>query len=190
MNNTASVEVNRCNECGTEIEESASVPLDARVPCPSCGSTNRNISLSAHTIMTMTASADAHVIPYPTILLGESRELYSAGKYGVSVLVAHMACEVAVERVIACAFEQSTFQHMADPMLKFLNGYNLANERIRGFYTALTDDDVTCLAEWKAFKASAERRNRVAHAGKIVLQQEAEETLTATSALVKHLGFV
>ena len=189
MNTTVRVDSDRCSLCGTEIAESASVALDERMPCPKCGSTSRQLSLSAHTTITVTASADAWVIPYPTILLGEARELCSAGKYGISVLVAHMACEVAAERAIARAFAESTFPHMADPMLKFLNDYNLANERIRGFYTALTNDDVAGLAEWQAFKAAAERRNRVAHAGKIVRQQKAKETLNATTALVAHLGF-
>ncbi|MGF6575081.1 hypothetical protein ABH945_007210 [Paraburkholderia sp. GAS333] len=68
--------------------------------------------------------------------------------------------------------------------------YNLATERIRGFYTALTNNNVTSLPEWKGFKESAERRNHIAHKGKIVQQKEAEETLAVTTALVKHLGFV
>ncbi|MDR8093260.1 hypothetical protein KPB05_38025 [Burkholderia gladioli] len=128
-------------------------------------------------------------MPYPTILLREAGELHAAGKHGIAVLVAHMACEVAVERVITNAFAQSTFQHMAESMLKFLNGYNLANDRIRSFYKALTNDDVTLLSAWPEFKESADRRNRVAHSGKVVKTEEAAATLRAVSALVEHLGF-
>jgi len=83
----------------------------------------------------------------------------------------------------------STFSHMADPVLKLLNGYNITNDRIRGVYAALTSDDVTRLPEWEELKRSAARRNKVAHEGRFVTQQEAEQSLRAATALVKHLGF-
>jgi hypothetical protein len=68
-----------------------------------------------------------------------------------------------------------------------LSGYNLANPRIRKLYTALTGDDLANAPFWQAFKASAERRNKIVHSSVAVTKADAEESHLATNALVVHL---
>jgi Zn finger protein HypA/HybF involved in hydrogenase expression len=38
----------KCSQCGTSLEEPASLPLQSRKPCPSCGSKSRTIEVSVH----------------------------------------------------------------------------------------------------------------------------------------------
>jgi HEPN domain-containing protein len=37
-------------------------------------------------------------------LLGEAEDLINRGKYGIAIVVAHIACEVAVQRALSAAF--------------------------------------------------------------------------------------
>ena len=48
-----------CNECGTHIDVDTNENPDSRSPCPNCGSTARNISVSVKETVTVTASLDA-----------------------------------------------------------------------------------------------------------------------------------
>ena len=45
--NDFNVETVRCGECGAAVGEPANTPLDARVPCPSCGSKSRTMDVGA-----------------------------------------------------------------------------------------------------------------------------------------------
>jgi hypothetical protein len=89
VSTTTSVDSNRCAECGTEILEAASTPIEARAPCHKCGSTHRSISLSAHATMQLTASADARVIRYESDLIDEARRLFSEGRHGLAIIISH-----------------------------------------------------------------------------------------------------
>src|SRR6266404_1384109 len=48
--------------------------------------------------------ADPTVITYPQRLLALARKLIDDGEFGVAVVVAHIACEIAVERSLSEAF--------------------------------------------------------------------------------------
>ncbi|CAM3485500.1 zinc ribbon domain-containing protein [Bordetella sputigena] len=190
MNSQVTQEPLRCVACNTTIDELSSTKPEHRVPCPKCGSTARLISLSATSTISLTSETSARVVPHHDLLIEEAHSLLSAGKHSLAVLVAHMACEVATSRVIDAAFGRSSFPHMAEAMLAFLNGYSLANPRIREFYASLTGDDVTRLPYWAKFQESARRRNDVAHTGRILKQQESQESLTATASFVLHMNEV
>ena len=58
-------------------------------------------------------------------------KLIDQGQFSISVIVAHMACEVATELdPYLNSFAAKGIQHLEDTILEFLNGYNLANDRI------------------------------------------------------------
>ena len=132
-------------------------------------------------------SVQADVVTYPQNLLTVARSLIDQGQFSISVIVAHMACEVATERSLSDAFAAKGIQNLEEAILEFLNGYNLANDRIRTLYTALTGDNIQSQPFWQAFKNSANRRNRIMHGGLVVGNVEAEASFEAASALIAYL---
>ncbi|MFY9726256.1 MAG: hypothetical protein WAJ87_12240 [Bryobacteraceae bacterium] len=126
-------------------------------------------------------------IPYPQRLLEVAQSLIDQSEFSIAVVVAHMACEVATERSLSESIARKGLQYLEEPLLDFLSGYNLASDRIRKLYSALTGDTVQNASFWQKFKASATRRNEIVHAGAIVGKAEAEESHKAASDLVAHL---
>jgi hypothetical protein len=157
-----------------------------RKPCPKCGSTARNYDQKKHRGFSM--QVDAVVVTYPQRLLGLAKKLMGDGEFGIAIVVAHMACEIATERAMSDAFAAKGVSYLEDPVTEFLNGYSLANSRIRKLYTALTGDEVEKASFRQGFKASAVRRNKIVHSSVVaVTKTEADESYLAASALVAHL---
>ena len=94
-----------CGQCGEPIvDEATSGDPATRKPCPKCGSLARTSDVQIHETVTATATLDATVITYPQNLLALARTLIDEGRYGIAVVVAHIACEVATERSLAEGF--------------------------------------------------------------------------------------
>ena len=181
-------ESTNCGECGHVItDEAPDIGYDQRNPCPKCGSLKRSFSAVFEATIHFTGSVDFTVITYPEALLATCKGLIDDGKYSISVVVAHMACEVSTERALSAAFASREIDELKEPVLDFTNGYNLGNVRNRKLYTALTGDNIEQQPFWSAFKESATRRNNIIHNGLIVDQPEAEETYQAASLFVAHL---
>jgi hypothetical protein len=173
-----------CGECNRSISDEAS---DDRKPCPDCLSLKRRYELSSHEQMHATATAELTVITYPQTLLTTALDLLEREQYGIAIVVAHMACEVAAERSMAEAFQAKSLTHLEEPILAFVNGFNLATPRIRELYSALTGDEIQKQPFWQAFKTSATLRNNIVHNGKIAARSDAESSITAATAFVVHL---
>jgi hypothetical protein len=178
-----------CGQCGELITgEVPGLELTQRKPCPKCGSTSRTYGAG---IPPMTVSSSvtvqATVITYPQKLLTLARRLIDDGEFGIAVVVAHMACEIATERCLTEAFAAKGIPDLEDSVTELFSGYNLANNRIRKLYTALTGDEVEKAPFWQKFKESALRRNKIAHSSVTVTKAEAEESHGAAKALVAHL---
>ena len=101
-----------------------------------------------------------------------------------------MACEAAAEVAFSEAYVRAGVAHLERPVGRFLNGFNLATDRIRGLYNALSGEAVEGLPFWPAFAASSDRRNAIMHKGARATHSEAEASLQAGEALVAHLGDV
>jgi hypothetical protein len=127
------------------------------------------------------------VVRYPDVLLKTARTFVKDGHHDIAVVVAHMAAEVAAERVMRAAFEKLSIPALAQPVFDLLSGYNLGNDRVRKLYAALTGDDINARKFWHDFKQSAERRNRVVHEGHRPKAGEAEQSIEAVQALLWHL---
>jgi hypothetical protein len=178
----------RCGQCGEPIAgEPPGIERVQRKPCPKCNSTTRTFSDSVHEEASSSVTAQATIITYPQKLLTLARRLIDDGEASVAVVVAHMACEIATERSLTEAFVNKGIPHLEDSVTDFLNGYNLANERLRKFYAALTGDEVQTATFWQGFKESVTRRNKIVHSAHIVTKAEAEASYTAATDLVSHL---
>jgi hypothetical protein len=68
--------------------------------------------------------------------------------------------------------------------------YNLANERVRRLYVALSSDQIQNAGFWQRFKVHVERRNEAAHQGNGLSAQVAEESCQVAEELIRHLGSV
>jgi hypothetical protein len=177
-----------CGKCGEPIVgESPSGDPAQRRPCPNCGSTARNFSVEAHMTSSANVTVQAEVVTYPQNLLSLTRTLINEGRFSIAVIVAHMACEIAAERSLSEAFATKGLQYLEASVDDLLNGYNLANERIRKLYTALTGDEVQTTAFWHKLKESAQRRNNIIHGGIVAGKAEAEESYNTAADLVVHL---
>lgn len=178
--------VPRCADCGMPLPDEAST----RLACPQCGSMNRIFDEGVCLVATAELSATGQVVPYPEVLLQTAGRLINDGQFGVAVVAAHMACEVVVEQSLHHAFAVRRVADLEEPVTSFLSGFNLANDRIRTLYTALTSDTVQERPFWAAFKASAERRNKAVHGRKQLGRAEAEESVRTAAELVKHVRTV
>jgi hypothetical protein len=178
-----------CSNCRISLGEDFAEGVE-RTPCPNCGSTIRAISIEPEPIhfeLRGAGTAQLTVVTYPETLLRTAQRLFDEGQYSIAVVVAHMACEIATEHSMGEAFRARNLVDLEEAIEEPLNGYNLANERVRKLYVALTRDEIHTQPFWPTFRGSARRRNRIIHAGPIASKTEAEESLQATSALVAHL---
>ncbi len=131
--------------------------------------------------------AQLTVISYPENLLRTAKRLMEEGQFSIAVVVAHMACEIAVEYALGEAFKARKIGDLEQAVQAFLSGYNLANEKIRDLYLAMTGDKLQEEEFWQSFVESAKRRNCIVHGGLIASKSDAEKSLEATSKLVAHL---
>jgi hypothetical protein len=122
-----------CSQCGVPIEDEPPIEedLEQRKPCPVCGSRFRNVALTASAHGRASATAVMIVIPYAETLLTKARELVASGDFAIATVVAHMACEIAVERAIARAFLSKGLDYLESAITALISGYNLANDRNR-----------------------------------------------------------
>ena len=174
-----------CGACGEPIigEDPAQ-----RKPCPKCGSTSRKFGLSLHVTSSSSVTVQAEVVTYPQRLIAMARSLIDEGQFSFAVVVSHTACEIATERSLYEAFAAKGLQDLQDWVQSLNYGYNLANDRIRRLYTALTGDEIQKEQPfWSKFKKSADRRNRIVHKGVIVEKPDAEESYKAADELVARL---
>jgi hypothetical protein len=174
-----------CGNCKKKLNEAATA--DQQQPCADCGSKNRSFSTQMQGFLKLSGQVDAKLTTYPNILLAVAKNLLDQGLFNVAVVTGHMACEVATERALSAGFATKNIPELEEPVEALLNGYNMANEKIRKLYTALTQDQIGQTAFWSEFKASSERRNVIVHRGASVDKPSAEKSLQATTSFVAHL---
>ena len=179
-----------CGQCREPIpDEEANAEFTERKPCPKCGSTTRAIHADLNVVMqSMALVAHAEVTTYPARLLQVARKLIDDAEFSIAIVVCHMACEVAVERTFNEAFPAKGLSYLENSVMAFVNGNNLATDRIRDLYTALTGNEVVKQPFWPDFKASARRRNDIMHGQRLATRQEAEDSHASCNSLVGYLG--
>jgi len=135
-----------------------------------------------------TVAVELKGVPYHQSLMTEARRLIDEGQFNLAVIVVHMACEIATEQKLSEAFTTKELQYLQEPVMDFLNGYNLAapHNKTRNLYVSLTGDEVHKCQFWSKFKKSATRRNQIIHKGARVDKAAAEESYKAADALLAH----
>jgi hypothetical protein len=131
--------------------------------------------------------APRRVIAYPEALLTTARGLIADEEFNVAVVVAHLACEIGVERALTRAFEEQDTAFLGESAEDMLPCYNLANDRVRHLYNAVTGNEIQRQTFWPAFRDSATRRNQAVHEGRALTKAEAEASLKAATDLVAFL---
>ena len=179
-----------CRDCGRPLATEGIAAPPQSTPCPQCGSVRRKYTEAAQAcqVVTTVKPVDVEVIDYPRLLLREAQNLVARGQHGIAVVVAHMACEAAVQRALSAAFVKRNIGDLEESISQFFSGYNLGNDRLRAFYTALTGDRIEGAQFWKAFKESVAHRNRIIHAGRTATEADAQASIDAARWFVEHVS--
>ena len=127
---------------------------------------------------------------YPAQLLEAAAEMANRGRYEVSVVTAQMACEICTEQVLRSYFASSGAGFLEGAVDDLLPSYNLANEKVRNVYVALTQDQIHQQFFWAEYKTVVSIRNKAVHAGVRVQESQAQLVHRVTKLVVKHLQAV
>ena len=179
-----------CTFCGQPITEE---PSEQPNPCEYCSSLSGGYPHSVILTEAPDGSAVSYVegSTYPQILLSIARFLLGKNEdklCGVVTIVSHLACEVAIERSLSDSFARKGIQSLQEPMADVLNGYNIANDKVRNLYTSLTGDEIQEQPFWDGFLRSAKRRDNIVRKGLVVGRTDAEESLAAAGDFLAHLS--
>lgn len=175
-----------CGNCGTVLTNAVSADGTLN-PCPACGSTNQVVALQAVSTAMFSVQANIEVISYPKNLLAVADALIEQSHWNIATVVGHMACEVATERAFDSAYSDRNIDDLAEAIEGLLPGYNMANDKIRKLYNAVTKKQIETEPFWKDFVDSSKRRNAIVHKSHIASEQEARATLDACRAFCEHL---
>lgn len=176
-----------CGNCGETVTEPASTPVEKRQPCPKCGSTRRNFSVELTASVSASASMTATLVTYPNALLTIARSLIDQGHFNIAIVTSHMACEVAAERAFDAAYAAKNLEPLGEAVDGLMNGHNLANDKHRKLYNALTGTELEKQSFWPQFRSASEKRNSIVHRGGHANKIEAEAASQAANELITYL---
>ena len=178
-----------CTFCGQRITgESPEQPN----PCEYCSSLAGGYPHLVILTEAIAGSAVGYVegATYPQILLSIARFLLGKNDdklCGLATIMAHLACEVAVERSLSDSFARKGIQSLEETVADILNGHNLANDKVRRLYTSLTGDEIQEQPFWGNFLRSAKRRDNIIRKGLIVGRTDAEESIASADDFLAHM---
>lgn len=173
-----------CGGCGSDLVDDDS----SRQPCPICGDTKRIFYATASANVSASAHVDAEVISYPDVLLSLSEKLISENQFGVSIVVAHMACEISTERKLTSVANSRGLKDLWDSVKQSMNGYSLGNKKNLAIYRGSSGDSIQQEYFWSDYKNSCTLRNDVIHKGVIASANDAERSFTSASNFVSHMS--
>lgn len=104
--------------------------------------------------------------------------------------MAQSAIEVATENVLALAFEAREIPGLKDPVMRLFRSYSLTNDSLYRVYHGLTGDDIKNRDEplWRDFCRHVDRRNKVVHSGRLVSEEDAEDSVSIAERMVPHFA--
>jgi hypothetical protein len=178
-----------CTFCGQPITGES--PEQSN-PCEYCSSLSGGYPHLVNLTEAIAGSAVGYVegATYPQILLSIARFLLARNDdklCGLASIMAHFACDAAIERSLSDSFARKGIQSFEDAVADILNGYNLANDKVRNLYTSVTGDEIQEQPFWGNFIRSAKRRDNIIRKGLIVGRTDAEETIKTATDFLAHL---
>ena len=179
-----------CTFCGQQI--AGEVP-EQFIPCEYCSSPSGGYLHSIILTEAIGGPAAGFVegASYPQILLSIARFLLDKNDdklCGIATIMMHVACEIAIERTLSDSFARKGFRSLEESVAGVLNGYNLADDKVRNLYTSLTGDEIQEQPFWDDFILSAKRRDHIIRKGLIVSRTDAEESFKAANDFLAHMG--
>lgn len=124
--------------------------------------------------------------PYHQILLSTAQKNLDTSP-AVALVTAHMACEIYVERAMAAAFQMRGVEFLEEAVTDLFQSNNLANQKVRNIYVALTGDAIHDAPFWSTFKNSSELRNKAIHKGRAISRDEAQTACEVVGVLIAHV---
>jgi DNA-binding Lrp family transcriptional regulator len=121
------------------------------------------------------------------VLLTNAKELHRQGHHEAAIVIAHTACEVCTDLALKNALSVNKVEHLADPIDGLLRGYNLADDRVRKMYVAVSADSIHQEPFWQSFKEHSKRRNNIVHHGHKATAEESDNSIRAVEAVIRHL---
>jgi hypothetical protein len=107
--------------------------------------------------------------------------------YGPALLVAQMACEVAIGRAIVSLLERRGYANASDWADTHYGRFSFLNSSIRALYFSLTAVRVETETFWKEYEAHGRLRNKVAHRGKEVGEANARKSCDVARKVVHQV---
>jgi hypothetical protein len=156
-----------CANCGQPIYNEDS---HNRKPCPNCGATSRNYSLTAHITVAVSGAVNVTKVSYPQSLLNSAGNLISKGdelSLSMAVVLCHTACDIAADRALSAALEGRQLGHVKKPLRAMFTGYSPKNDRFWDLFSALTGQKIKKQPFWNAVKESCKYRDSIVHKGKL-----------------------
>lgn len=121
-------------------------------------------------------------------VLRSARQALEQNNDAEAVIWAITACEVLTEQSIDAAFRSKNLVDLGKAVGNMVPSYNLANDRVRAVYQALTADTLTNEGWWPDFKALSDLRNGIIHGDvRRVPPESARRGCEAASELIAHL---
>ncbi len=173
-----------CRQCGLELIDEGSI----REPCNNCGGNERTFNVSATANVNVGTHVNVTVISYPETLLSLSKKLISESQFGVSIVVAHMACEVSTERRIRSIAMKRELEDLLEIVQNSMNGYSLGNRKNLNIYKIFSRDLIQDQKFWASYKNSCSIRNKIIHEGFIASKEDAEKSYNSTSEFVSYMS--
>jgi hypothetical protein len=179
-----------CTFCGQPITGES--PEHAN-PCEYCNSPSGGFPHLVMLTEAITGSSVGYLegATYPQILLNIARFLLGKNDdklCGLATIIAHLACEVAIERSLSDSFTRKGIQALEDTVADVFNGITLANDKVWNLYASLSGDRIQDQPFFGDLVRSSKRRDNIIRKELIVGRADAEESIKAASDFLAHLA--
>jgi RNA polymerase subunit RPABC4/transcription elongation factor Spt4 len=181
-----------CRNCGSVVDEKAKMPDGTNAPCPNCGETARIHNVAGSIVVRASASATATVVYYQEKLLDLAASLINTNdrlQFGICVVIAHIACEVAVQRYLYQKLKANKLEYLSESLEGLFNGFSLIASAERKAFKTITGLDLSKELFWKDYHSSVERRNKIIHTGQIETKENAQITIDVAKMLIARLKY-
>ena len=139
----------------------------------------------------MTVDGDVYFSPASLLELAQGLARSAEQKHwGLAVVVAHTACEVATERALTRMLIAARSEAEMEKVKKKFGTYGYSKiqvEEVQKLYRSLTRDDITEWSDWGQFDESIKNRNAIVHDGKDATQQKSRKCLELAVRFFHHL---
>jgi hypothetical protein len=131
----------------------------------------------------------ANLTPWSLQLIAYARQINAEGQYSFAVVLAHAACEWAMEDALRRLLSHKGLaDDIAVPILRVFTATSLSDKRIRQLFAGMTCRDPREQKWWKAWEASRNLRQRIAHRGFAVTPAQALDALSLSESYVRYIA--